>query len=373
LDKDGVAERYICQFSKDKGILLSVVKYYFDCENYLPWRLLKKPNRRLGFSIPGELEGINQTIDDSIRQDINSSTIDSVPVFVGKKAVKKDLDEAGFFDSFFKPGAFLATEGGKDDVTSLNVKGSDKSFSQAMRQEMVRYSEMQVGPTQMLSGRESPIDPEAPGNKTIALIQQSNMRIEDYINGLRPSFDALGEIHLKLYHQFGQNKISFNGRENKMGETMKRAFLGGDIRLATHGVRAIENPEVEAKKALDIVAVLSKYPAVVQDPMRMRELFNRYLIAARIEGREDLIPSKEEVLGEKQKAMEAEIREKIMGELVAKGIIPPPPPPGGLPPPQLPIAPAVAPGLPMGVPMPGAPGGAPGLPPMNDLPAPVGV
>ncbi len=372
LDRDGEEERYICQYSKERGMLLSAVKYYFDCQVHQSWRLLKKSGRRLGFSIPGELENTNTEIDDSVRTDINSAKIDSVPVFVAKSAAKKALDDAGFNDQFFKPAGVLYTPNGKEDISSFDVKGTDKRFSQSMRQEFVRYSEMLVGPTQMLSGRESPIDPDAPGNKTIALIQQSNMRIEDYINALRPSFDALGEIILSLYHQFGANSMTFRSREGGEYGAIKRIFLGYKIRLSTHGVRAMENPEVESKKALDIVGVLSKYPAVVQDPMRMRELFNRYLIAARVEGREDLIPSKEEVLGEQKKVEEAAMREKIMGELIEKGIIPPPMPPGApagaLPPPGAP--PAMAPGLPPPLAMPGAPPGAVGLPQVPNLPPP---
>lgn len=372
LDGDGEEERYICQYSKERGLLLSAVKYYFDRQVHQDWRLLKKSGRRLGFSIPGELENTNTEIDDSIRGDINNAKIESVPVFIAKTAVKKGLDEAGFNDQFFKPAGVLYTPNGKEDIEPFNVKGTDKNFSQSMRQEFVRYSEMLVGPTQMLSGRESPIDPEAPGNKTITLIQQSNMRIEDYINALRPSFDALGEIILSLYHQFGKNSMTFRGREGGQYGAIKRVFLGYKIRLSTHGVRAMENPEVESKKALDIVGVLSKYPAVAQDPMRMRELFNRYLVAARVEGREDLIPSKEEVLGEQKKQQEAEMRDKIMNELIQKGVIPPPPPPGappGVPPPPG-APPATAPGLPPPMPMPGAPPGAAGLPMLPNMPPP---
>ncbi len=136
-------------------------------------------------------------------------------------------------------------------------------------------------------------------------------------------------------------------------------------------------PQIEAEKAKEDLELYLNEPMIGGDPVRRRELFNRVMVARRTEGREDLLPSKEEVLGEQKKAMEAEIREKVIAELIQKGIIPPPPPPPGLPgmPPQGPgiPAPAAAPGLPVGPPMPGAPPGAVGLPPVNNLPPTVGV
>lgn len=366
----GYEEKYICTYSKDADILLGVVKHG-KTEMYIPWRYLKRPGRMLGISIIGMLENLNAEADASIQQEINSSMIDSVPVFVGKKGAKADMDEAGLFADFFRPGnaAFLENPG---DFKALEVPKKDNRDSQARRQELMRYAEMLVGPTQMLSGRESPIDPEAPGNKTIALIQQSNMRIEDYINELRQSFDRLGEIHLSLYYERGPNVIEYETdrvseeeaeqfvKAKRIVKELQRKNLRGNIKLSTHGVTATANPEIEFSKALKWWEILSKEPMVGGDKARRRELLNRLMLAGRLEGREDLLPPKEEVEAIMEAEREQAIRQKVLSELVAKGLLPPPVP--GLAPP------AAAPGLPPALPMPGAPSGAPGLPPISNLP-----
>lgn len=364
-DQDGRDERYVCQYSKDRDILLAVVKYYQKAEMYRDWRLLRKPGRRLGFSIPGEVEGLIHEINDTYQQESNSSKIDSVPVFEVQEGIKKKMDESGFFDTFFKPGGTVGVPEIGKGVQQLKISPVDKASSQSRRQELVRYTEMLVGPTQMLSGRESPIDPEAPGNKTIALIQQSNMRIEDYINELRLSFDKLGEDYLALYGQFGPDRLPFASRSQAERE-IERRVLAGDIKLATHGVTPMSNPEIEYAKSEKITANLLKDPFISGDPVRRREIYSRYMVAARVEGRDDILPTKAEVTGERDQQLEAAMREKVMGELVAKGIIPPP-----IPPATPGAIPAAAPGLPPALPMPGAPGGAAGLPPLNNLPPPV--
>ncbi len=386
IEKGEPERRYICTFSIDTDTLLGATDYYIKSEIYIDWRLLKRPGRMLGISIIGLVEAINAEADASINQEINSSMIDSVPVFIGKKGAKADMDQAGLFTDFFKPGnaAFIDNPA---DFGALKVPGVDKTTSAARRAELLRMAEMLVGPTQMLSGRESPIDPEAPGNKTIALIQQSNMRIEDYINELRISFDKLGELILALYYQFGRNSIKFESErptegqiaEGKIVKELRRKALRGNVRLQTHGVTATANPEIEFMKAVKWWELLSNEPMVGGDKVRRRELLNRLMMAGRIQGREDLLPPKPEVEAQQEKDMMAQAEQKVMQELIAKGILPPPPMGGpgvpgaqGLPPPPGPGGMPPGPGGPppgAGVPMPGAPPGAVGLPPLPNLPA----
>ncbi len=375
----GEEERYyICQYAKDQDVLLGAVLYYFEEDIYHAWRLLKKPGRRLGLSIPGEIEGVVNQILHDLKREEDSEDIDSVPVFVTNPEAKKALDEAGAFDGFFKPGGLISVPEGEKAVGQLKVQPVDKRSSASRRQEYVRYTEMMVGPTQMLSGRESPLDPEAPGNKTIALIQQSNMRIEDYIRELRLTFDRFGQLRMSLYRQFGNGDIRFiskrsqDGKE-RIGSLARKALTG--VKLATHGVTAMENPEIELKRAKDLAQVLLPDPFISADPFRRREIYNRILVSGRVQGREDLLPSKQEIDGELERERMAAAKEQVMKELIAKGLIPPPPPAGAgpLPPPTPGAMPATAPGLPGPLAMPGAPGGAAGLPPVPNLPPMAGV
>jgi hypothetical protein len=372
MDGDGQDEKYVCQYSKEKNVLLGVVRYYWPMEIYEPWRFLRKKGRRTGISIPGAIEGLSNKVDDTFNRDENSADIDSVPVFSTTTAAKKTLDDGGFDDgSFFKPGGLIATENGSKDFQAIKIPTTDKATSQKRRSELIGYAEMILGPTAMISGKQSPIDPNAPGNKTIALIQQSNMRIEDYINELRISFDKLGEIRLMLYRRQGPNELSFRGRDGSVGDmkALKRTALSG-IKLSTHGVTPMENPWIELQKVMMVMNVLGKDPMVASDPLRKRELLEMFCVAARLQNRESLLPSKEEIQGIVDKAKEDAMRQKVVQSLMSSGIIPglgfqPMPETAG---PMGALPPAKAPGLPPGMPIPGAGAGAAGLPPQNDLP-----
>lgn len=374
LDGDGQDEKYVCQYSKEKNLLLGVVRYYWSMEIYQAHRLMKKPGRRLGLSIPGAVEGISNKVDDTFNRDENSSDIDSVPLFVTTTTAKKTLDDGGFGDgSFFKPGGLLATENGGRDFEAVKIPTVDKTSSAKRRAELIGYAEMILGPTAMISGKQSPIDPNAPGNKTIALIQQSNMRIEDYINELRLSFDKLGDIYLMLYRRQGPNEVHFKPSRDDQGDmkAIRRTAMAG-INLRAHGVTPMENPWIELQKAQQWLEMLGQEQMIVGDPMRKRALYEMVMVAGRLQNRAELLPSKEEILGIKQKEAESAVRQKVVQQLLDSGIIPgttfqPPPPAGPMPFPGAP--PAKAPGLPPAVPLPGAGEGAPGLPPPNNLPA----
>lgn len=373
LDSEGRERKYFFTYSKESRRLLGFSEYIYRKDIATRFHFLKRPGRGLGKSIPELLEGLAAELNASIREDINSDTISAVPIFKGKKSSKEDFDPAAE-ENQIKPGVMFWLED-PNAFDIVNKSSAGHSFSVQRRQEIMRYAEMLVGPTQLLSGRESALDPNAPGNKTIALIQQSNMRIEDYINEFRIGFDELGELIQSHYYQFGPEEIEFESQEG-MPKVVKRKLLRGDVRLSMHGVTASLSPEVEFTKAMMWFGILSKDPMVMTDPVRHRNLLNRLALAGRLEGREELIPSVAEVQGEKDEKIKQEAKAELLADLIKKGLLPPPGPPG-MPPAGAPGmipgggAPSIGPALP---PPPGlasgqtGPGGLAGLPPINNLP-----
>lgn len=375
LPSDGRERKYFFSYSKESRRLLGLSDYIYRKDIATRFHFLKRPGRGLGKSIPELLEGLAAELNASIREDINSDTISAVPIFKGKRSAKEDFDPAAE-ENQIKPGVMFWLED-PNAFDIVNKSAAGHTFSVQRRQEIMRYAEMLVGPTQLLSGRESALDPNAPGNKTIALIQQSNMRIEDYINEFRIGFDELGELIQSHYYQFGPEEIEFESQDG-MPKVVKRKLLRGDVKLSMHGVTASMSPEVEFGKAMMWFGILSKDPMVMSDPVRHRNLLNRLALAGRLEGRDELIPSKEEVQGEKDQKLKQEAKAELLADLIKKGLLPPPglpgQPPAGLPgmipgggaPPMIP-----PPGPGMGVPSGSTgPGGLAGLPPINNLPPP---
>ena len=62
------------------------------------------------------------------------------------------------------------------------------------------------------TGKESPIDPNAPMGKTLALLQQAGINIEEYIENLLPSFNEVGKIFLQLTYQMSKEGKKYGPR-----------------------------------------------------------------------------------------------------------------------------------------------------------------
>lgn len=296
-EKDGREEKYFITYSKTLGRCLGVSEFAFSRDIYIPFRLMRRPGRMLGFSIPELLEDINYEINASVNLDINSETIANVPIFKGLKSNTEGFDPQAE-DNTIRPGVMFWLE--KPEVFDVvNKQPYNGQFSTLRRQELIRYGEQLIGPTQMLSGRENAQDPKAPGNKTIALIQQSNMRIEDYINEFRGGpdygFDGLGNTCLALIYRYGPNSIPFESRdeENQIKE-MQRKFLRGDIKLTMHGVTVNLNPEVEFNKAMMEFEILSKIPQIGGNVKKLKILVDNLLVSGRIKNKKKISITDEE-------------------------------------------------------------------------------
>lgn len=378
IDRKGREKKYLFTYSYDNRRLLGLSESIDRKEICIDFRLIERPGRMIGKSVPELLENLALELNYSIRSDINSDALTDIPIFKGKKSSKEDFDPEAD-ENMVRPGVmwWLEDPNAFDVVTKQQ---SNHAASVGRRQEIIRYAEMLIGPTAGLSGRESTVDPNAPGNKTIALIQQSNMRIEDYINVLRFGVDKLGELIASQNYQYGQDELEFEatGDGKATVKAIPRKILK-DLKLAMHGVTPISNPEAEFAKLQTWLPLFMKDPMVMSDDMRHRNLLNRVALAARVEGRDELIPSVEEVQGDMKKKLMEEAKAAVMQELIAKGVIPPPPGsgapggpglpggapmggPGGIMPPPPGAPPAAGAGVPPAIPMPGAGPGAVGLP-----------
>lgn len=65
------------------------------------------------------------------------------------------------------------------------------------------------GVAQLLTGGESELDPSAPATKTIALMRQSGINIEDYIDTLLPSASRDANMILQLYYQMSEEGAKY--------------------------------------------------------------------------------------------------------------------------------------------------------------------
>ena len=192
-----------------------------------------------------------------------------------------------------------------------------------------------------MSGKESPTDPTAPARKTVALIAQSNMRIEDYIAEFRIGFNMLGDCILDLYDQFGDPQISYEGREGELGR-MDRSWFRKRPKMHMRGQTAIMNVDQEHERASEWFMLFERVPEVRQNPVKFRQVLSNLLTSGRHPNRDIILGPKEEAEAALKEIFRQEAEAAVTQKLVQAGWQPPVQPAG--PPP----VPAQPPSLPPG-------------------------
>lgn len=81
-----------------------------------------------------------------------------------------------------------------------------------MMQVLTRGGDDVSGITSTVTGGESELDPTAPARKTLALLKQSGLNIEEYIENLLPSFNETGKIFLQLTYQMSKEGRKYRPR-----------------------------------------------------------------------------------------------------------------------------------------------------------------
>lgn len=125
----------------------------------------------------------------------------------------------------------------------------------------------------LTSGRESVIDPNAPASKTMALLEQSGLGIKEYIRTLLPSFNDLCTMILQIYYQMSQEGRKFKVRRKSEGVTGSDVFgsISRDEMIVKTNVQAraasfVFNKISEKQEALAALQTVQSNPYLVSQP-----------------------------------------------------------------------------------------------------------
>lgn len=301
-NKEGEKKIRLVVSHEHKEILFAI-DYPYRMDNYALFRIEKRANRLLGTSIPMDLDDLNEEIDTMHNQRINSRKIAEVPSFKGKKDKKKDFD-AGADENMWRPGVIFWLE---DPLAFDQFKVQPVDLSGSMAEEvnsMNIISYMMGFRPDVLSGAPPRENPKASGQKTAMLLQQVSMRMDDPLSELRHGLEKVGEICLSHEYQFGPAQISYSS--DKQTKTFPKRLLRKGLTVRAHGTTVQMNPEAEFTKWFNY------YRAFIQDPIignrtKSRwELLMRAMKAGRVQGREKILPTLQELEQE-----EAQMRAKV--------------------------------------------------------------
>lgn len=294
---DKTERKLLLVYAPGCDVVMSVINFPYRRDHYALFRIGKKPNRLLGDGIPKDLEDLNEEIDTQHNQRINSRKIGEVPSFKARKSAQKDFDPTAY-ENAWKPGVIFWLDD-PEAFDQFKVQPADFRSSMQEEQNSMQVSSLLAGVEPFsFSGNAMPDNPDAPGNKTNMLIQQANLRMDDPLSELRIGVEDVGSICLSHEYQFGPAHVTYmrNNDQNR-GERMMfpKRILRKGINIKMFGITVRLNPEAEFQKWYAYYAALSKDPIIANRNKSRWYLLMTALKNGRVEGREKILPTLEEL------------------------------------------------------------------------------
>lgn len=324
--KDGEEGKYLVTYSHEHDILVQCIDYPYFVDNMAEFRIDSRPNRSLGKSIPVMTRDTNEEIDNQHNQRINARDVYTIPTFKAHTDLKQDPSfDPDLKENKFKPGRIFWSS--KPELfDQFKIQPTDMGESLAEEANAMKMLDLRLGSAAaLLSGGVSPQDPNAPGNKTAIMIQQSNLRMDDPLSELRKGVSELGDICVSLEYQFGSPQIKYQvsqttatGQQQSMASFPKKILRNG-IRMKMHGITVMQNPEAEMSKLMQLFSFLANIPEFAQNPQARTALIRDALRAGRINNRDKYMPTLEQVQAQqvetqKQAMMQMQQEQQMQAE-----------------------------------------------------------
>lgn len=308
LDPKGPEEKLLLVYSEEEDEIMSAIYYPYRVDYYAFFRIHKKTNRLIGGSVVGENEDMNEEVDALHNQRINSRKIAEVPSFKGKKDAASDFDPNAE-QNLWRPGViFWLTDPGSFE--QFKVQPVDLNSSMAEEANDLKITSLMTGVEPFLfSGNPTEQNPDAPGNKTALLIQQSNLRMDDTISELIDGVEQVGNICLSMEYQFGDPIVRYvldQGTGAPVTKTFSKRILRRGWKMKMSGVTVAMNPEAEFQKWINYATVLTQFPMIGANAQSVWELLKNALRNGRIPNMGKILPPLEQVLLQQQQMMAAQ-------------------------------------------------------------------
>ena len=283
MDGDGVPEKYEIWYAPEEKALLRMTPYRLrkniDC--HVVFRLVRRENRLDGVSLIGDCEDLFNQIDVLVRHRNNVRIMTTSPVFIAKASLKDELD-LGKAENVFRPGLTFWVDDLDRSIKQLQIQDLS-STGDSMDEQMMygRHIELVFGPTQGQAGQSYNDDKRASGKKTIALLNQANSRIDDYMDEFFLSAPKLAELHAALLFQYSAEP-EFRAIKDGKAISFPVALLAHPNLSWGIKRRSIQlTPEFAMQRLGGLQALYTNLRELLAngDPIAM-ELWNRQVIAS---------------------------------------------------------------------------------------------
>jgi hypothetical protein len=208
--------RGIFWVSRDKKLMIGSILYpYFsvDCV-YLPFYINKKKAGIYQDGIGVDLTDTNIAESAILNFVLEGAYISNMVTPI----CEKDSDvERQFIEKRWTHGIPLNGDPKSIDFLQKYMKPPDIGGLLLLMQHLIQTDDDVSRYSAGMSGKESPLDPQAPAQKTIALLQQSSIGIKDYVKTLSPSLNEMANMFLQLQYQMSKEGRKYRPRTSVVG------------------------------------------------------------------------------------------------------------------------------------------------------------
>lgn len=147
-----------------------------------------------------------------------------------------------------------------------------------------RYAEWITGVSAYMSGRESPLDPNAPASKAYMLLQESNLRINEYIKQIGYANSRLFSQIDKLYYQYFINDKKYietkSDDKEYVSEDITHQELGIPVTWVPQLSDISTNKALEKEENFKIGTFMLSQPMIAKLPNAMKTIYEIMLRSA---------------------------------------------------------------------------------------------
>jgi hypothetical protein len=240
--------RIIFWYAEKEKVIIGSVLYPHDVMYYIPFYISEE---NPGFYQPGLAEF---TTDSHIAQSVMLNL--ALGGVYMRNTVTPITDNQDVIDQFlekrFSHGIPIEGKAQSVDFLQKYMQNIDVGGILNLMQFMKQGTEEEVGSSSLMSGNETPFDPNAPASKTMALLKMAGISVDEYIATMTPSFNQIAYVLLQIYYQMSTEGRKYAIRpdrvvgDNPFGEMSRNDMIARtNIQAQAY---AYDFDKLEAKK-----------------------------------------------------------------------------------------------------------------------------
>lgn len=259
-------------YLKDEKKIISSITYPFMHRkyNYIPYYIKRRSDFFYGEGMAKRLKDTNKALNQLWNQVVDSGTWRNAPML---KAVENKFDPSV---KKYGPATIMWLKNNINDLDVLNVAGVSANEVINLISRIERYAEWLTGVTAYMTGRESPLDPNAPMGKAYMLLKESNLRIGDFIKSLHHSNIELYRQIDSIIYQFAHgSKIPYETRRGEKVEVdfVPRKIYGIKVRYIPQLSDIVVNKELQKEQDSNFGDKLLQAQCIVSNPVALRTIY----------------------------------------------------------------------------------------------------